>query len=381
MITVIIFIAVLGLLVFVHELGHFLLAKRAGMQVDEFGFGFPPRVFGVYKTESGRKFVFGTNQPENATSTIYSLNLIPLGGFVKIVGENNDAPDNPSSFGKKSFMSRLSVLLAGVVMNAVLAWVLITICLVSGVPTVLDEGTSLPAGTVLSTPIITLLDVNAGSPAERAGLKVGDSIMSIDGVSFQSITDLQKYVGDRKGGKFVFTVSHGGSTTKSLMVESLANPAPGSGPTGIALGLVGKLKYPLGKAVITGFTTTGTQMYAVLKGLGKLVTGGVALNQLGGPVKIAQLTGEASKLGFVYLLQFAAFLSLNLAVLNALPVPALDGGRVLFLIIEKVRRKANNPRVEQAFNAFGFLVLLLLMLVVTVNDFHGFSAIGRLLGK
>ncbi len=381
MITVIIFIAVLGLLVFVHELGHFLLAKRAGMQVDEFGFGFPPRVFGVYKTESGRKFVFGTNQPENATSTIYSLNLIPLGGFVKIVGENNDAPDNPSSFGKKSFMSRLSVLLAGVVMNAVLAWVLITICLVSGVPTVLDEGTSLPAGTVLSTPIITLLDVNAGSPAERAGLKVGDSIVSIDGVSFQSITDLQKYVGDRKGGKFVFTVSHGGSTTKSLMVESLANPAPGSGPTGIALGLVGKLKYPLGKAVITGFTTTGTQMYAVLKGLGKLVTGGVALNQLGGPVKIAQLTGEASKLGFVYLLQFAAFLSLNLAVLNALPVPALDGGRVLFLIIEKVRRKANNPRVEQAFNAFGFLVLLLLMLVVTVNDFHGFSAIGRLLGK
>ncbi len=378
MLTVLIFIIVLGLLVFVHELGHFVVAKRAGMQVDEFGFGFPPRVLGVYQSASGKKWVLGGGQPKDATSTVYSLNLIPLGGFVKIVGENNDAPDNPNSFGKKSFISRLSVLIAGVLMNAVLAWVLITVCLVIGVPTVLDEQASVPSGTVLSTPVITLLDVNAESPAERAGLKVGDSIVSIDGVSFQSITDLQKYVGDRKGQQFKFIVTHGGTEQKQLIVESLADPPAGTGPTGIALGLVGKLKYPFIKAIVTGFTTTGEQMYAIVKGLGKLVTGGVELNQLGGPVKIAQLTGEASKLGFVYLLQFAAFLSLNLAVLNALPIPALDGGRILFLIIEKIRGKANNQRVEQAFNAFGFLALLLLMLIITVNDFNGFSAIGKL---
>lgn len=387
--TIIIFVIVLGLLVFVHELGHFLVAKKSGMQVDEFGFGFPPRVIGVYRTNNkGAQFVFGSKTPPDAQGTIYSLNLIPLGGFVKIVGENNDAPNNPNSFGKKPFWMRLCTLLAGVVMNAVLAWVLISIGLAVGIPTVIDEQnvTALPQGATLSAPLLTILDVREQSPASKAGILVGDKILAIDRTPVDSkpvqeqIVSVQNYIKERKGQNFEFLVSRSGET-ETLVVTSNANPGPGEGPTGVSLGMVGNLRYPWYRAPLTGLRVASEQLYAVVGGLAKLVSGGVSLNQVGGPVKIAQLTGEASRLGIIYLLQFAAFLSLNLAVLNSLPIPALDGGRVLFLIIEKIRRKPNNPNIEQAVNAFGFLALLLLMLIVTINDFNGFSAMGRLFGK
>ncbi len=386
--TILIFVVVLGLLVFVHELGHFLVAKRSGMQVDEFGFGFPPRVLGIYRTSKGGRFLLGSKTPTDAIGTIYSINLIPLGGFVKIVGENNDAPDNPNSFGKKSFWMRLCTLLAGVVMNAVLAWVLISIGLAVGIPTVIDEQnvTTLPQGATLSAPALTILDVRQQSPASKAGILVGDKILAIDTTRVDSkpveeqIVSVQNYIKERKGQSFEFIISRSGET-QTLMVASNANPAPGEGPTGVSLGMVGKLRYPWYKAPLTGLRVAAEQLYAVAGGLATLVSGGVSLNQVGGPVKIAQLTGEASRLGIIYLLQFAAFLSLNLAVLNSLPIPALDGGRVLFLIIEKIRRKPNNPSIEQAVNAVGFLALLLLMLIVTINDFHGFSAIGKLFGK
>lgn len=386
--TILIFVIVLGLLVFVHELGHFLVAKRAGMQVDEFGFGFPPRVVGIYRTEKGKRFIFGAKTPTDALGTVYSINLIPLGGFVKIVGENNDAPDSPNSFGKKPFWMRLTTLLAGVVMNAVLAWVLISIGLAVGIPTVIDEQnvTTLEHGATLSAPSMTILDVRPDSPASKAGILVGDKIVSIGNTQFDTlavqdqIVSVQNYIKERKGQNFDFLIARSGKI-QTLVVSSNANPGPSEGPTGISLGMVGKLRYPWYRAPFTGLRITGEQLYAVAGGLGKLVSGGVSLNQVGGPVKIAQLTGEASRLGIIYLLQFAAFLSLNLAVLNSLPIPALDGGRVLFLIIEKLRGRPNNPNIEQVVNAVGFLALLLLMLVVTVNDFHGFSAIGRLFGK
>lgn len=384
--TIVIFIAVLGLLVFVHELGHFLVAKRAGMQVDEFGFGFPPRVVGVYRSEQGRRFVFGAKTPQDALGTVYSINLIPLGGFVKIVGENNDAPNNPNSFGKKPFWMRLATLLAGVVMNAVLAWALISIGLAVGVPTVIDEQdtTPLPHGAVLSAAKVTILDVLPNSPASKGGLQVGDEIVGVASVfssvarpTDNTVDSVRSYITDHKSQDLIFTVQRGGNI-KPLSVTPNANPEPGQGPTGISLGMVGKLRYPWYMAPIEGAKVTARQLYEVVAGLGKLVSGGVSLNQVGGPVKIAQLTGEASRLGIIYLLQFAAFLSLNLAVLNSLPIPALDGGRVLFLIIEKLRGRPNNPNIEQGVNAIGFLALLLLMLVVTINDFHGFSAIGKL---
>lgn len=369
--TIVIFIIILGLLVFVHELGHFLVAKRAGMKVDEFGFGFPPRLLGVYKTTAGRKIVFGPKTPEGALTTIYSINSIPLGGFVKIVGENGDVPNDPNSFSKKSFFARLATLLAGVLMNVLLAWVLISIGFMTGVPTVTDEQTQLAKGATITAPVVTILEVNSESPAEKAGLHSADALLAIDEHSVNSIEEVQSYVQARKGSALNFKIKRG-SDELVFTVQSNANPKEGSGPTGISLGLVGLLKYPWYTAPIVGFKVTGSQLWTVLSGIGKLVTGGVHLNQLGGPAKIAQLTGEASKLGFSYLLQFAAFLSLNLAVLNALPIPALDGGRVLFLIIEKLRRRPNNQALEQSVNTIGFLLLLILMLLVTAHDIYGF---------
>jgi regulator of sigma E protease len=377
MLTLLIFIIVLGLLVFVHELGHFVVAKRSGMQVDEFGFGFPPRVVGIYSTPRGTKIAWGPKTPSDATSTIYSINLIPLGGFVRILGENNDQPDNPNSFTRKPFLPRLVTLLAGVVMNVVLAYVLVVIALSAGVPTIVDEAHSVPRGASLSEPKVTILDVRSDGPASKAGLSTGDELVQLNGQAVTDATQAREYIIAHKGEMLEFVVRRG-SETPTLAVQSNGNPPEGQGPTGIALGAVGKLKYPWYKAVVVGFRDTAAQLVLVVKGLGTLVSGGVSLDDVGGPYKIAQLTGQASRLGFVYLLQFTSFLSLNLAVLNALPIPALDGGRVLFLIIETLRRKRNNPAIEQAVNAIGFLLLLLLMVLVTINDFNGFGAIARL---
>lgn len=382
MLTLLIFIAVLGLLVFVHELGHFVVAKRSGMRVDEFGFGFPPRLIGVYRTAEGAvRVVYGARTPQDAVgTTIYSLNAIPLGGFVKIVGENNDEADDPNSFVHKPFLARLATLLAGVTMNVVLAWVLFSIVLAAGVPTVVDDPTLVPAGARVQNPRTTIIEVRPESPALEAGLRAGDVVLSIDDQTFAAADATRSYILDRKGATFAFRVERDGRA-EVVHVASLASPGENQGPTGIALATVGSVSYPWYRAPLVGLRVTAEQLWEVAAGLGKLVSGGVGLNQVGGPVKIAQLTGEASRLGFAHLLQFAAFLSLNLAVLNALPIPALDGGRVLFLVVEKVRGKRNNAVFEQTVNAIGFLALLLLMLVVTINDFNGFSIIGRLFGK
>lgn len=379
MVTILIFIAVLGLLVFVHELGHFVVAKRSGMRVDEFGFGFPPRAVGVYRNPQGAfRVVYGTATPPDAQgTTIYSLNAIPLGGFVKIVGENNDEADDPNSFVHKPFLARLATLLAGVTMNVILAWVLFSIVLAAGTPTVVDDPALVPAGARVSDSAATIVEVRPKSPAEAGGLRTGDVVQSIDGQTFTAADAAREYILGRKGATFQFRVLRG-KTVQTLSVTSTAVPAANEGPTGIALADVGSISYPWYRAPLVGARVTVEQLWSVIAGLGKIVSGGVGLDQVGGPVKIAQLTGQASRLGFTHLLQFAAFLSLNLAVLNALPIPALDGGRVLFLIVEKVRGKRNNAAFEQAVNAIGFLALLLLMVVVTINDFNGFSAIGKL---
>lgn len=379
MLTLLIFIIVLGLLVFVHELGHFVVAKRSGMRVDEFGFGFPPRLIGAYRSSSGAmRVVYGPqNPPDAAGSTIYSLNAIPLGGFVKIVGENNDEADDPNSFVRKSFWARLATLLAGVTMNVVLAWVLFTVVLTAGIPSIVDDVTGLPAGARVGASQLTIIQVRPGSPAAEAGLRANDVVQQIDGQTFATAAEARTYIVEHKGAAFQFVVGQG-EGVRTVQVASRAEPGPEEGPTGIVLARTGTVAYVWYRAPFVAFDTTVTQLWGVIAGLGTLVSGGVGLNDVGGPVKIAQLTGQASRMGWTHLVRFAAFLSLNLAVLNTLPIPALDGGRVLFLIVEKVRGRRNNPAFEQAVNTIGFLALLLLMLVVTINDFNGFSAIGKL---
>lgn len=366
-VTILIFLIILGVLVFVHEFGHFWVAKRSGMKVEEFGFGFPPRLGGVYKIHGQWKLIWGQKNVPEFDGTIYSVNAIPLGGFVRILGENNEDPGNPQSFINQSAWKRFFTLIAGVVMNVLLAWVLISAAYIPGLPTAVDPGTALPHHAIIKTPQVAIVNLIPGEPAEKAGLQPGDIITEVNGLILPDINSIQTFIDSQKGQTITFTIQRL-NQTMDIKVKSLANPGPGQGPTGIELASLGKLSFPWYYAPIAGAETVYQQATGIVSGLYQLFTTKAGLSAVGGPVKIAQLTGQVRDLGFVYLVQFAAFLSLNLAILNILPFPALDGGRILFLVIEKIRRKRNNPAVEQFVNTIGFVLLLILMVAVTIKD-------------
>lgn len=365
--TIVVFIIVLGLLVFVHEFGHFIVAKKSGMAVEEFGFGFPPRIAGMQKADGRWRWVWGHKPPQDPDRTVYSINWIPLGGFVKIRGENNEAEDDPKSFINRPFWPRLATLVAGVVMNLILAWMIMSVAAGIGIPTAASGPQDILAGSALKDPHISILTVVSGGPADKAGLQPGDTIVAVDHKTFTDSSQASAYILSGKGKVFDFEVSRGGKNL-DIAVASLANPGPDQGPTGIELASVGDMVFPWYLAPWGGLRVLGIQFVNIASGLGQLFTGKVGINDLGGPVKIAQLTGQVTRMGFIYLMQFAAFLSINLAILNILPFPALDGGRVLFLVIEKIRGKRNNQLVEQWVNAIGFVLLILLMIIVTAHD-------------
>jgi len=369
--TIIIFIVILGLLVFVHELGHFIAARKSGMKVDEFGFGFPPRMFGLQKIEGKWKIIWGHKPPLDKDQTVYSVNWIPLGGFVKIRGENNEHEEDPRSFINRPFGARLITLVAGVLMNVLLAWALISVGYSIGLPVALEDINQIPKGATFTDSQNAIIEVVPGLPAAEAGIKPGDIVVSVNGQKFNNIDELRDYIRGNAGAEFNFEIKRV-TENLNLKVQSIKEPKPGEGPTGIALANLGKLQYPWYSAVWQGAKTTIVQLQNIVVGLYTLISGKLGLSSLGGPVKIAQLTGQVADMGFNYLLQFTAFLSLNLAILNILPFPALDGGRVAFLIIEKFRGKRNNQKLEQYVNTAGFVFLLLLMLLVTIKDVKGF---------
>lgn len=366
-VTVILFLVVLSLLVFVHELGHFWAARRSGMKVEEFGFGFPPRLLGFQRSGGRWATVWGHGQPKNPEATVYSVNWIPLGGFVRILGENGDSAEDPRSFANGTFAGRFLTLVAGVTMNVVLAWALFSFGYVLGLPVAVSGPDQLPSGARFENPEVAIVEVFRGQEAEAAGLKPGDVVVSVDGQRFQGVGEVQAYVRNQSGKVFSFEVRRQGQLL-TLSVPSKPKPKVDEGPTGISLAQVGTLRYPWYQAPLEGLKTTANQLLNILVGFYQLLTSRLGLDSLGGPVKIAQLTGQVASMGAVHLLQFTAFLSLNLAVLNVLPLPALDGGRILFLAIEKLRGRRNNRTLEQAVNAVGFALLILLMAAVTVND-------------
>lgn len=363
MLTLILFIVILGILVFVHELGHFVVAKRSGMAVEEFGFGFPPRLFGIKKGD-----------------TVYSINWIPLGGFVRIVGEDGDNRDNPKSFGSKSFGRKIAVLVAGVVMNVLFAWVLISGGMIAGLPTVVEEGEQLPASAKLKDVSVAILEVAPGTPAEAAGLKVGDSIYKVSDKMVGSIDDAQMFTKESAGRETNYVFKRGNDLIDKTITPR-ANPPEGEGSLGIVLASVGRVSYPWYEAIVRGFTATWNLLSATVSAfgdiIGRAISGENVGNVLSGPVGIAVLTGDVADLGWIYLLQFTAVLSINLAIINAVPFPALDGGRVLFLIIEKIRGRKLPEKAEALANTAGFALLLMLMVFVTVKDFGRFEIIDK----
>jgi regulator of sigma E protease len=360
--NIIIFFIILLVLVLVHEFGHFFTAKKFGIRVDEFGFGFPPKIF-------GKKF----------GETEYSLNLLPIGGFVKIFGENPDdentnGPDRERSFVHKAKWKQAIVLFAGVFMNFLLAWVLFSIGFMSGLPTSVG---SEPAGYELSNVNLTVVSVSPESPAMMVGLKSGDKIISVkNSISFLKEINpetLKSFIVLNPNEEIEIEYLRGkDENIHNVKVTPVLNSTGSEPMIGIAMDMIGMAKLPLFTAfkegmALTWFVTKGTAL-----GLYTLIADGIrghgSFASITGPVGMVGIVGDAYEFGFVYLLSFAALISVNLAIINLLPFPALDGGRLFFLLIEKIKGSRLNPKFANTANIIGFGILVLLMIVVTFHD-------------
>ena len=360
--NIILFLFILIALILVHEFGHFLVAKWAKIRVDEFGIGFPPRLWGIRRGE-----------------TLYSVNALPLGGFVKIFGEDPNTaaisgPDAERSFVHKPKIVQSAVLVAGVAGNVLLAWLLLSAGFMAGMPMTVDG----VGGRVLTDIRLVATNILPNSPAEEAGLKLGDRLLllavSDAAVRPEKPEDISNFIQAHADEDIALTVGRR-SSEEVLMVRAQPGIIPGDAATpaiGIAMGMVGTLQLPPLPAFVEGMRMTGELLHNTVVGLYGLVLQALAgagdFSQITGPVGIVSLVGDASTLGFIYLLQFTALISLNLAVINLLPFPSLDGGRLLFVMIETVKGSAIKPAVANAVNAVGFILLVLLMLAVTYQD-------------
>lgn len=368
LLTIVTFFIVLGILVLVHEAGHFVVARKNGIKVDEFGLGLPPRIFGFYRDEAGKWKLVGIRS-QSTINTIWSLNWIPLGGFVKIKGEDGGQTSDPDSFVNKSVWRRIAVVSAGVSMNILLAIILLSINFTVGSPQVVDG--SLPSGARVSQEQIRIVEVLPDSPAARAGIKSADTVLAIDGMAYQNIDDVQQYLENKITENVEVKLERANQEVTVTVVPEILKET-NRGGMGVSLVKTALVSYPWYVAWIYGvrqvFIMMGSIIYGLFFIIKSLVISGKVVGEVYGPVGIAGLVGDAARLGFLYVMQLTASLSVIIAVINFLPFPALDGGRVLFLLIEGLRGKPVNQRFEALVHNTGFALLMLLVLFVTFND-------------
>jgi regulator of sigma E protease len=360
---ILVFIVVIVALILVHEFGHFIVAKLSGMRVDEFGLGYPPRAMLI-----GKK-----------GETEYTLNWLPFGGFVKIYGEDGTegGPPDPRAFGARPRILQALVLVAGVSMNLLFAYVLITGALIVGTPRALSED-ELSRATHVELAVAGVL---ADSPASRAGLVPGDLILSASKASgtwdaAAASGSFSDFVAASAGEPVSLIVKH--NEREETLVVAPATGINTADPERYALGIevapIGTLPMSLGTALVEGarFTWGATRLTA--EGLWHffygLAVGNADLSQVAGPVGIAGVVGGASRDGFGDLLSIMAIISINLALINLVPIPALDGGRLLVVLIEGTIRRRVSPAFTQAATAASFALLILLMLLVTAHDIY-----------
>ena len=357
--TIILFLIILAVLVFVHELGHFTAAKYFGIRVDEFAIGFPPTIWSKQKGE-----------------TKYSLNIIPFGGYVKIFGEN---PDDESMSGEDSARSLVNapkwkqtiVLLAGIFMNIIFAWILISISFNIGLLTSIQDQYKNQARDVS----VMVLSIAKDSPAFHAGMQEGDDIIAIRSdkaeVLNPGVTDVQNVIAGSNGAIKIDYKRNNATGTASLIAESgLVN---GRKAIGISMGLVGTVQFGFFRSFYEGAKLTWFETENIAVGIYGFIASaiqgqGSALSDIAGPVGIASMVGQARSIGISYLLGFVALISINLAVLNLVPFPAFDGGRVFVLIVEAVIRRKIKPVIVNWINITGFALIILLMLFITYHD-------------
>jgi len=338
LLTIVIFIAILVLLILAHELGHFMTAKLSGVKVEEFGIGFPPRLISFKRGE-----------------TIYSLNAIPLGGFTKLLGEED--PTLRGSLASKSIATRVLVLSAGSLMNILLPIVLFSAAFMIPHDMLLEK--------------VQIEEVAPGSPAQSAGIEPGDTILEINGHPIKNRGDIGYLIHLNLGSEVNILLEKTDFSSKEVNVKPRWNPPEGQGAIGIVItgvdSTVIRESYPFWKAIPSSITHCWEILVLFRNEIVTWFLG--ATPQLAGPIGIAELTGEVAKAGFSALLEFTALISINLAIINLFPFPGLDGGRLVFVALEWVRRGRRIPPQKEGFvHLIGFIVLIIVIAVVSYYD-------------
>jgi regulator of sigma E protease len=334
-----IFIGILVGLILAHEFGHFITAKAFRVEVKEFGVGFPPRIL-------GRKW----------GETIYSLNAIPLGGFTKLAGEED--PNTPRSLASKPTGIRLLVLSAGSLMNFLAPLALFTIAFM------------VPHNVVMGKVVVE--EVAPNSPAAIAGIKNEDTILSLNDEPINNTGDLQRYIQLNLGRETMIAVEHIDATIESFRLVPRWRPPEGQGAIGVTVKTIDantvRQSEPFWRATPLGVSTCVETFVLFKNGMLSMITG-ASPPEVRGPVGIAEMTGEVARAGLSPLLEFAAFLSINLGLINIFPLPALDGGRIAFVLLEKARGgKRIPPRTEGLIHLIGFALLIGVIAAITYND-------------
>lgn len=332
------FFIVFSLLIFVHELGHLLAAKAAGVTVDEFGFGYPPRLLTLGRWRG----------------TLLTINALPFGGFVRM---NEDDPSVPGALASKPRWVRAIVLSAGALMNLVLAIVLFSATFLLGAPTPVEG------------PGAGVYEVAPNSPAHEAGIAPGDTLVAIGGVEVEDVDHAIALIQAHLGEAVELQWRRDGELMPPVQVTPRRNPPPNEGSLGVALGLpLERQRYPLWEAIPLGVRTTLGVVVSMYEALRDAIAGEIPF-AVSGPVGIYQYTVEAAKTGLARLLEFTGLLSVNLFLLNLLPLPALDGGRLVFVLLEWVRGgRRVSPEKEGMVHFVGMVILVMIMVLVTYVD-------------
>ena len=339
LITIVSFLVVIAVIILAHELGHFITAKASRVKVEEFGLGYPPRLFGIKRGE-----------------TLYSLNAIPIGGFTKMAGEED--PKIKRSLASKGRGIRLLVLSAGSLMNLLLPLLLFSIAFM------------VPHNVIVGQVLVK--EVAPNSPAAMVGIEPGDTLVSLNEKPVQNISDLHRYTYLNLGREVSLLIQHSDATTEEVQIIPRWKPPEGQGAMGVLVSMSNpttiRQHEPFWRAIPQGIGECIETFVLFKNAILSLIIGATSM-EIAGPVGIAQMTGQVAKAGISPLLEFAAFLSINLAIINLFPLPALDGGRIVFVLLEWVRRgKRISPKKEGLVHSIGFAMLIAAMLAVTYQD-------------
>lgn len=347
---ILVFIITIAFLVLIHELGHFSVAKLFGVRVEEFAFGFPPKLWSKKKGE-----------------TEYSFNLLPLGGFCRLYGEDGKHQKNNRSYGSKTWWQKLLIGAAGVLANFVFAALLLMIAYNIGVPRLVSDYSKFSG--VQTTYQIIVADVEKDSIAKQAGFKSNDIITAIDDDKIENVEELKAKLNSLANQQAEITVKR---DNQEKDFEVLLKPEDGNVTLGVILVENPIYKFGFFKSIWIGIRETGmligyitASIYLLIK---ELISSGKVSEAVAGPVGIYYAASGVSKLGLIYVLQLIAYLSVNLGIINILPVPALDGGRIIFNIIEGIRRKPLDPRIENTIHSIGFILLMILIILIFYRD-------------